>query len=117
MIEIVGLIGEAEARRIEHPHLGKGWPGLSAVLQMRNVGRVCHLVEALGDILAHGAERRGNNKEQKDDDANADMALAETAPSRSCAGALKCFGSSIGRICTAPVKQILCEHCRGSIAG
>ena len=62
VIEIIGLAGETEARGIEHPHFREDGPRLAGVLEMRDVGYVSHLVEAPRDILAHGAERGGDDE-------------------------------------------------------
>jgi hypothetical protein len=56
---------------------------------MRDIGCVGHLVEALHEILAHGAERGGGDEEQEDDGA-----YAPAGPGR--AGAFAILHGQIG---------------------
>ena len=64
VIEIVRLAGEAEARRIEHPHILKRGPRLTGVLEMRNIGCVRHFIEPPRHIFTHGAKGSGDNEKQ-----------------------------------------------------
>ena len=71
VVEIVRFAGEAEARGIEHPHILERGPCLTGVLEMRNIGCVCHFVEPKRHILAYRTQCRGDNEKQKHKSANA----------------------------------------------
>jgi hypothetical protein len=75
VIKIVRLAGEAEARRVEHPHTRKRGPYLAGILEIGNIGCVRDFIEAPRHILAHGAKRRGDDKKQQDDGANAPIGI------------------------------------------
>ena len=45
VIEIIGFAGELEALRVEKPHRCQVRPGVAAVLDMRHIGGVGHLVK------------------------------------------------------------------------
>ena len=67
---------DREARaisRIEHPHIFKRRPRPTGVLEVCNIGCVRHFIEALGHILAYGANGSGNDEKQKNDRANAPL--------------------------------------------
>ena len=70
VIEIVCFAGKAEARGVEHPHILKRGPRLTGVLEMRNIGCVCHFIEPKRHILAHRAKCRGGHEKQKHKGAN-----------------------------------------------
>jgi hypothetical protein len=59
---------EVKARRAGRPHIFKRRPSLAGVLEMHRMRGL--FIEALGYVLANGAESSGDN-EKKDDCANA----------------------------------------------
>jgi hypothetical protein len=77
VIEIVRLVGETKARRVQHPHRFEGRPDRCVALEVCDVGGVRHLVEASRHILAHGTER-GGDYEQAENDGAGDQAGAST---------------------------------------
>src|SRR6266849_469808 len=79
VIEIVCFAGKAEARWVEHPHILKGGPGLAGVLEMRNIGYVCHFVEPKRHILAYRTKCRGDEKSKSTMAQTSQLASAATA--------------------------------------
>ena len=67
MIEIIGVAGELEALRIDEPHRFQVGPSVAAVLDMRHIGGVGHLVETGRNTFAFRAQRRRENEQAKDD--------------------------------------------------
>ncbi len=66
MIEIIGGAGELEALRIEKPHRFQVRPSVTAVLDVRHIGGVRHLVETGRNGFALCAKRRRENKQAED---------------------------------------------------
>jgi len=73
VIEIVSLVGKFEARWVEHPHILKPGERLTGVLEIRNIGCVCHFIEPKRHILAYRTKCRGDNEKQKHNGANASV--------------------------------------------
>ena len=67
VIEIIGVAGELEALRVEHPHRCQVRPGIAGVLDVRHIGDVSHLVKTGGDALAFRAQHCRENEQAEDD--------------------------------------------------
>src|SRR3954454_17622227 len=70
VIKIVQLTGEAESRRIQHSHTCKRGPCLTGALEVRNIGCMCHFIEAARYVLSDGADRSGGYEKREHDGAN-----------------------------------------------
>ena len=64
VIEIVGLAGEAEARRIEHRQFRELRPRVAGMLKIGNVRCMRELIEAMVHIPVNGAECCDDKQQQ-----------------------------------------------------